>query len=97
MLLRLIDDYLFITTDLQDAREFLEIMDKGMEPTLALAISICVNVNLSVSMLSGHPEYGCFISRDKILINFEHELSANLRPDQTCQLHAFSLALPDMS
>lgn len=28
-LLRLIDDYMFITTDLEDARRFLEVMNQG--------------------------------------------------------------------
>ncbi|THH05865.1 hypothetical protein EW145_g4492 [Phellinidium pouzarii] len=48
VLLRLIDDYLFITTDEEDASHFLEVMNRG------------------------HPEYGCFISRDKTLTNFYH-------------------------
>ncbi|VDB94295.1 unnamed protein product [Peniophora sp. CBMAI 1063] len=46
-LLRLIDDYLFITTDLEKARTFLKIMQDG------------------------HPDYGCFISQEKTLTNFE--------------------------
>ncbi|KAI5122895.1 hypothetical protein M0805_007573 [Coniferiporia weirii] len=66
VLLRLIDDYLFITTDEADARRFLETMNKG------------------------HPDYGCFIAKDKTLTNFDHNvgtisqlgLSTVLHPDQ---------------
>ncbi|KAK7690659.1 hypothetical protein QCA50_005758 [Cerrena zonata] len=47
VLLRLIDDYLFVTTSPGRARKFLKVMKEG------------------------HPEYGCFISRDKTLANFE--------------------------
>jgi telomerase reverse transcriptase len=48
MLVRLIDDYMLVTTDLDKARGFLDIMSKG------------------------HPEYGCFIAREKTMANFEH-------------------------
>ncbi|KAL5526463.1 EST2 [Sanghuangporus sanghuang] len=66
VLLRLIDDFLFITTDMGDARHFLEVMNQG------------------------HPEYGCFISREKTLTNFEHHvgdisqhsLSTVMHPDR---------------
>ncbi|KAL5504247.1 EST2 [Sanghuangporus vaninii] len=66
VLLRLIDDFLFITTDVGDARHFLEVMNQG------------------------HPEYGCFISREKTLMNFEHHvgdisqhsLSTVMHPDR---------------
>jgi len=47
LVLRLIDDYLFITTDPAKARRFLD------------------------TMVEGHPEYGCFISLEKTLTNFE--------------------------
>lgn len=47
LLLRLIDDYLFITTDQAKARKFLD------------------------TMIKGHPEFGCFISPEKTLTNFE--------------------------
>ncbi|KAG2017771.1 hypothetical protein CC2G_007253 [Coprinopsis cinerea AmutBmut pab1-1] len=48
VLMRLIDDYLFITTSLKKAKAFLEMMNNG------------------------HPEYGCFISKDKTLTNFDY-------------------------
>ncbi|TFY78052.1 hypothetical protein EWM64_g5961 [Hericium alpestre] len=51
LLLRLIDDYLFITTDLSKAKKFLTVMKKG------------------------HSEYGCFISPDKTLTNFDYDES----------------------
>lgn len=49
LLLRYVDDYLFITTNINAAKEFLEMMNKG------------------------HREYGCFISREKTITNFEQE------------------------
>ncbi|KAG6331208.1 hypothetical protein ID866_7880, partial [Astraeus odoratus] len=49
VLLRLIDDYLFITTDVGKARSFLDIMTKG------------------------HPEYGCMISKEKTMTNFDYD------------------------
>ncbi|KAF4597579.1 hypothetical protein EYR40_008041 [Pleurotus pulmonarius] len=48
IMLRMVDDYLFVTTSLTKARKFLTMM------------------------LEGHPEYGCFISKEKTLINFDH-------------------------
>ena len=32
LLLRFVDDYLFITTDVQEARTFLDVMNKGESP-----------------------------------------------------------------
>ncbi|KAG6862537.1 hypothetical protein C0995_000085 [Termitomyces sp. Mi166 len=49
VLLRLIDDYLFITMSRTKAVQFLAMMNKG------------------------HPEYGCFISMEKTLTNFDYE------------------------
>ncbi|PAV16223.1 telomerase reverse transcriptase [Pyrrhoderma noxium] len=62
-LLRLIDDYLFITTDIEEARQFLQIMERG------------------------HPEYGCFISRDKTLTNFDHRVGDISQNDLSAVLH----------
>jgi telomerase reverse transcriptase len=47
MLVRLIDDYLLVTTDLEKAKSFWQVMN------------------------AGHTEYGCFISPDKTLVNFD--------------------------
>ncbi|EIN09703.1 hypothetical protein PUNSTDRAFT_20563, partial [Punctularia strigosozonata HHB-11173 SS5] len=60
LLMRLIDDYLFITTDVTKARAWLAMMTKG------------------------HPEYGCFISKDKTLANFDHgpDLASTVAPLQ---------------
>lgn len=49
LLLRLIDDYLLVTTSRERARAFLSMMYRG------------------------HPDYGCFISRDKTLTNFDYD------------------------
>lgn len=49
VLLRLIDDYFFVTTTLQKAKSFLDVMTKG------------------------HPEYGCMISREKTMTNFDYD------------------------
>ncbi|CCM03069.1 uncharacterized protein FIBRA_05189 [Fibroporia radiculosa] len=54
LLLRMIDDYLFVTTDISKARKFLAMMAKG------------------------HPDYGCFISRDKTLTNFVDDPSTSI-------------------
>ncbi|EIM91100.1 uncharacterized protein STEHIDRAFT_49096, partial [Stereum hirsutum FP-91666 SS1] len=42
-------------------------------------------------MNRGHPEYGCFISRDKTLTNFDHDTQiANIiEPKQGCT-HRYS-------
>lgn len=47
LLMRLVDDFLFITTDRAAAERFLR------------------------KMHAGHPEYGCFVSMNKTLINFD--------------------------
>lgn len=49
LLLRWIDDYLYVTTSLEKAKQFLDVMCEG------------------------HPEYGCIISKQKTLTNFEHD------------------------
>ncbi|KAL7279239.1 hypothetical protein ACG7TL_007079 [Trametes sanguinea] len=54
ILMRLIDDWLLITTDRSKAIEFYDMVS------------------------SGHPEYGCFISKDKSLLNFEHPDLVNI-------------------
>jgi telomerase reverse transcriptase len=46
VLMRWVDDYLLVTTNIDKARDFLRMMNEG------------------------HPEYGCFISRDKTYTNF---------------------------
>jgi len=46
LLLRHTDDYLFITPEYAEAKDFLDAMDKG------------------------HPEYGCFVSKEKTVVNF---------------------------
>lgn len=47
VLMRLVDDFLFITSDRAVAEQFLR------------------------KMHAGHPDYGCFVSADKTLINFD--------------------------
>ncbi|PIL35516.1 hypothetical protein GSI_02244 [Ganoderma sinense ZZ0214-1] len=53
-LIRLIDDWLLITTSLVKANRFYDMVSQG------------------------HPEYGCFISKDKSLLNFDHPELANI-------------------
>lgn len=77
VLLRLIDDYLFITTDESDAKNFLEVMKRG------------------------HPEYGCFISQEKTLINFgngdanisELNVGGILYPEKKCMLSIVDVSM----
>lgn len=62
MLLRWIDDYLLVTTDKRKAQSFLHTMNKGETwSTQATSANIAY---------VGHPEYGCFISKEKTLTNF---------------------------
>ncbi|KAI5892942.1 uncharacterized protein SCHCODRAFT_01153534 [Schizophyllum commune H4-8] len=49
LLLRLIDDYLLVTTSRARAVAFLDMMH------------------------AGHPDYGCFIAREKTLTNFDYD------------------------
>lgn len=57
LLMRLVDDYLFVTTDLSRARLFLDIMNQG------------------------HPEYGCFIGKEKTLTNIDYDVQIMNRID----------------
>lgn len=50
ILMRLVDDFLFVTRDQADAETFLRKMHEG------------------------HPDYGCFVSVDKTLVNFDYTL-----------------------
>jgi len=59
----MIDDYLYVTTNLHNAKDFLDMMKKGMY------LLFCVFGDLT--QILGHPEYGCFISQDKTLTNFD--------------------------
>jgi telomerase reverse transcriptase len=52
LLVRLIDDYMLVSTDVAAARGFLDAMARG------------------------HPEYGCFIAREKTVANFDHQSEA---------------------
>ncbi|KAF5327773.1 hypothetical protein D9619_004557 [Psilocybe cf. subviscida] len=75
-LLRVVDDYLFISTDRKLAKEFLDMMSRG------------------------HPEYGCFISSDKSLTNFDYEdqLMNTVPPgEQTFPWCGYSINTRDLS
>ncbi|THV07327.1 hypothetical protein K435DRAFT_605904, partial [Dendrothele bispora CBS 962.96] len=54
LLLRHTDDYLFITDNYLEAKDFLDTMEKG------------------------HPEYGCFISKEKTVVNFHCDEDVNV-------------------
>jgi hypothetical protein len=74
--MRLIDDYLFITTSIEKAKGFLDMMNQG------------------------HPEYGCFISKDKTLTNFDHGPELNSSVDSRSKGQRFyfeqnAMVLPD--
>ncbi|CAK5268459.1 unnamed protein product [Mycena citricolor] len=71
-LLRQTDDYLFITADFGKARRFLDVMNRGDSPQ-SLVLSI-------VKRNEGHAEYGCFISQDKTLTNFDYDGHLNSIP-----------------
>ncbi|CDO70652.1 hypothetical protein BN946_scf184756.g19 [Trametes cinnabarina] len=54
ILMRLIDDWLLITTNRSKAMQFYDMVS------------------------AGHPEYGCFIAKDKSLLNFDHPELVNI-------------------
>src|ERR1700726_3588656 len=57
LLLRLIDDFLFITMNREHAQSFLEHMHKG--------------VISEDGLIAGFPEYGCSVNMTKSLVNFD--------------------------
>lgn len=87
-LFRLIDDYLFITTSLPKARDFLDMMNRGMNNS----VSCFSNLRWRCTWIKGHPEYGCFISKDKTLTNFDYnaEIMNVTEPQQQRQCVGFS-------
>ena len=72
--MRLIDDWLLVTTDLAKASRFYDMMSEGTYNRLLYESAIAMHS-------PGHPEYGCFISKDKTLMNFDHpELASIVDP-----------------
>ncbi|KAE9405113.1 hypothetical protein BT96DRAFT_357770 [Gymnopus androsaceus JB14] len=88
------DDYLLITADLAKAKQFLKIMNKGRSRK-------SVRRNLPNFSALGHPEYGCFVSRDKTVANFDfdEQVLNVIPPKQDCMAstHLYSLSQPDSS
>jgi telomerase reverse transcriptase len=66
-LLRYVDDFLFITTKKDLAVEFLRVMAQGQDSILP---SSSTTIDETDEVSTGNPEYGCFISPDKTLTNF---------------------------
>lgn len=64
--MRLIDDWLLITANRSKATRFYDIVSRGS------LLHITHMDSFSHDLCSGHPEYGCFISKDKSLLNFDH-------------------------
>lgn len=83
VLLRQTDDYMFITTSLSQARGFLSMMNKGM---------CSVTPGKPVQTDLGHDEYGCFISTDKTVTNFDFDEQLNSIPHERGKLHLLSLS-----
>ncbi len=67
LLLRWVDDYLFITTEEQKANQFLRVMNAGQ------LYDFVISMYFLMTFL-GHPEYGCLISHEKTLTNFYSEI-----------------------
>jgi len=67
LLLRLIDDFLFITMNKDHAREFLQYMHDG------------INI-LTFLLMKGHPEYGCTVNMSKSLVNFDVSIGGQKVP-----------------
>jgi telomerase reverse transcriptase len=64
---------MFITTSLSQAKAFLSMMNNGMNSVSSSAFSdICL----------GHEDYGCFISKDKTLTNFDYDEQLNSIPHE---------------
>lgn len=68
-LLRYVDDFLFISTERERAGRFLRTMDDG-----AASLVRTVEVPLIIA-LAGIPEYGCSVSAEKRLTNFDIALA----------------------
>lgn len=66
LLLRYVDDYCFVTTDLAKAIRFLDAMNAGKDIHYSL-------LTLSSIIHPGHPEYGAFIVPEKTLTNFDYD------------------------
>jgi hypothetical protein len=71
VLMRWVDDYLLVTTNIDKARDFLRMMNEG------------------------HPEYGCFISRDKTYTNFaiDEQIMNVTMPNQERKWFMFCITL----
>jgi telomerase reverse transcriptase len=66
LLLRLIDDFLFITMNREHAQSFLEHMHKG--------------VISEDGLIAGFPEYGCSVNMTKSLVNFDVTINTTKTP-----------------
>ena len=66
LLLRLIDDFLFLTMNRDHAKEFLQHMHDGMK--------------YNDHLILGHPEYGCSVNMAKSLTNFDVTINAQKVP-----------------
>jgi telomerase reverse transcriptase len=66
LLLRLIDDFLFISMNKDHANEFLQVMNDGKP--------------YSMDLTPGHPQYGCSINMEKSLVNFNITINSRKAP-----------------
>jgi len=66
ILLRLIDDFLFISMNKDHAKEFLQVMNDGKP--------------YSMDLTQGHPQYGCLINMAKSLVNFNVSINSQKAP-----------------
>ena len=73
-LLRLVDDFLYITPDLEMARKFLKRMSGGLWFSPGAVFGFKVSNIYSMSLL-GFPLYGCSVNMDKTLVNFETDVA----------------------
>lgn len=70
-MLRYVDDFLFISTEQERAGRFLRVMDDG---ALSHSFSFFPSPSLTPAPIPGIPEYGCNISAEKRLTNFDISL-----------------------
>lgn len=82
-LLRMIDDFLLVTTDLPLAEKFLQVMHTGMFPLSSIRES-----SRQREPHAGFPDYGCHIAPEKSLTSFrpsKQPYTTNICTDQ-CEL-----------
>ena len=67
MILRFVDDFLFITPDQKKFTTFIARMHQGIISFVVVAVAVVVDRNSIFS--TGFPDYGCAVNASKTLVN----------------------------